>query len=566
MLCGKCWRDASGGVPDGDADHPHYRYGGLWKNRRAARHVSTAVPELFAAEPRVARRREPAPPRRTRNTPPRLSEGNTPPPSPHPCSTSLVSPPRLVYVCTLSGVASAAREGNPSRATWRPFAAERTHPSALVPAPGPSSGYPPRPALRFHLLPSSPQPPPPRRPRTRASRRRPPLARPCWTDDSIFSPGGKDTRRLGISRGSSTRTRARATEHGRAERLRVTRPHVPGSSSESSSESRTDSASEPWTRGDPFRPRALARAANASAFVFVFVAGAEVRVDTSTVADPRVARSPSRYSPQNPRAAAARVDRISALATPRRRALGGGASSARGASRGCSRRQSSTSRLRVSSGGIVQTRHVHRRAVCRRRDVRVAGARTGTTIAARGSRATRRRSKPRAPGAGVADDGDARGDGDDDEDAMVTTTEDADAAVAALAASWRLLVGGARADSGSTRPLANAAAAPRTPRESPRGSSRVVADASSPLVARRNAASRRETPRTVASSRGARETRPRRGRQRRVVARVPGGSGDGDRGDGASGDGDHGDGDEAPGDGASGDDGDRGDGNHGDAV
>lgn len=46
MLCGKCWRDASGGVPDGDADHPHYRYGGLWKNRRAARHVSTAVPEL----------------------------------------------------------------------------------------------------------------------------------------------------------------------------------------------------------------------------------------------------------------------------------------------------------------------------------------------------------------------------------------------------------------------------------------------------------------------------------------------------------------------------------------
>ena len=46
MLCGKCWRGASGGVPDGDVDHPHYRYGGLWKNRRAARHVSTAVPEL----------------------------------------------------------------------------------------------------------------------------------------------------------------------------------------------------------------------------------------------------------------------------------------------------------------------------------------------------------------------------------------------------------------------------------------------------------------------------------------------------------------------------------------
>ena len=25
MLCGKCWHEASGGVPDGDADHPHYR-------------------------------------------------------------------------------------------------------------------------------------------------------------------------------------------------------------------------------------------------------------------------------------------------------------------------------------------------------------------------------------------------------------------------------------------------------------------------------------------------------------------------------------------------------------
>ena len=35
MACGGCWKTASGGVPDGDADHPHYRYGGLWKNRRA---------------------------------------------------------------------------------------------------------------------------------------------------------------------------------------------------------------------------------------------------------------------------------------------------------------------------------------------------------------------------------------------------------------------------------------------------------------------------------------------------------------------------------------------------
>jgi hypothetical protein len=35
MVCGKCWKVASGGIVDGDAEHPHYRYGGLWKNRRA---------------------------------------------------------------------------------------------------------------------------------------------------------------------------------------------------------------------------------------------------------------------------------------------------------------------------------------------------------------------------------------------------------------------------------------------------------------------------------------------------------------------------------------------------
>jgi len=33
MACGKCWKDVSGGVVDGDAAHPHYQYGGLWKNR-----------------------------------------------------------------------------------------------------------------------------------------------------------------------------------------------------------------------------------------------------------------------------------------------------------------------------------------------------------------------------------------------------------------------------------------------------------------------------------------------------------------------------------------------------
>ena len=34
MVCGSCWKIASGGVVDGDASHPYYRYGGLWKNRR----------------------------------------------------------------------------------------------------------------------------------------------------------------------------------------------------------------------------------------------------------------------------------------------------------------------------------------------------------------------------------------------------------------------------------------------------------------------------------------------------------------------------------------------------
>ena len=46
MMCGKCWRGASGGVADGDADHPHYKYGGLWKNRRAGKNISTTPPAL----------------------------------------------------------------------------------------------------------------------------------------------------------------------------------------------------------------------------------------------------------------------------------------------------------------------------------------------------------------------------------------------------------------------------------------------------------------------------------------------------------------------------------------
>ena len=32
---GKCWKDVSGGVVDGDESHPHYKYGGMWKNKHA---------------------------------------------------------------------------------------------------------------------------------------------------------------------------------------------------------------------------------------------------------------------------------------------------------------------------------------------------------------------------------------------------------------------------------------------------------------------------------------------------------------------------------------------------
>jgi len=50
MLCGRCWKEASGGVPDGDADHPHYRYGGLWKNRAAA----VSLPKFTRTRPVAA--------------------------------------------------------------------------------------------------------------------------------------------------------------------------------------------------------------------------------------------------------------------------------------------------------------------------------------------------------------------------------------------------------------------------------------------------------------------------------------------------------------------------------
>ena len=48
MVCGRCWKHVSGGKTDGDAEHPHYAYGGLWKNRRAAKNP-TPPPELAGA-------------------------------------------------------------------------------------------------------------------------------------------------------------------------------------------------------------------------------------------------------------------------------------------------------------------------------------------------------------------------------------------------------------------------------------------------------------------------------------------------------------------------------------
>ncbi|RDW73355.1 hypothetical protein BP6252_07262 [Coleophoma cylindrospora] len=34
LICtGKCWREVSGGVVDGNRAHPDYRYGGMWKNK-----------------------------------------------------------------------------------------------------------------------------------------------------------------------------------------------------------------------------------------------------------------------------------------------------------------------------------------------------------------------------------------------------------------------------------------------------------------------------------------------------------------------------------------------------
>ncbi|PQE32660.1 hypothetical protein CJF32_00004175 [Rutstroemia sp. NJR-2017a WRK4] len=36
VCTGKCWTRVSGGKVDGDAAHPRYRYGGMWKNKHEA--------------------------------------------------------------------------------------------------------------------------------------------------------------------------------------------------------------------------------------------------------------------------------------------------------------------------------------------------------------------------------------------------------------------------------------------------------------------------------------------------------------------------------------------------
>jgi hypothetical protein len=45
VCTGKCWKDVSGGVVDGDGaeEHKFYRYGGMWKNKHEA--VSAKKPK-----------------------------------------------------------------------------------------------------------------------------------------------------------------------------------------------------------------------------------------------------------------------------------------------------------------------------------------------------------------------------------------------------------------------------------------------------------------------------------------------------------------------------------------
>ncbi|PNS21363.1 Mediator of RNA polymerase II transcription subunit 14 [Sphaceloma murrayae] len=63
MICpGKCWQDVSGGIEDGDGSNPHYRYGGMWKNRHA---------DVTAKKPKKVKERQKA---KAKQTPVEWSE------------------------------------------------------------------------------------------------------------------------------------------------------------------------------------------------------------------------------------------------------------------------------------------------------------------------------------------------------------------------------------------------------------------------------------------------------------------------------------------------------------
>jgi hypothetical protein len=50
MICVEgCWRSVSGGVTDGTAEFPHYKYGGVWKNRRKVSLEKRKAPPVVGA-------------------------------------------------------------------------------------------------------------------------------------------------------------------------------------------------------------------------------------------------------------------------------------------------------------------------------------------------------------------------------------------------------------------------------------------------------------------------------------------------------------------------------------
>lgn len=46
VCVGSCWKRVSGGKEDGDAEHPLYRYGGMWKNKHDAVSAKKKVKKL----------------------------------------------------------------------------------------------------------------------------------------------------------------------------------------------------------------------------------------------------------------------------------------------------------------------------------------------------------------------------------------------------------------------------------------------------------------------------------------------------------------------------------------